>query len=97
MFAMRQALEIMRVRAARPFLRAYPHVRGRVRLSSLLLGGSLRGPYPGPSKTIVSAIPDGAVTRCRHGLKLRLAKDEAFIWPFLFGEYRSRTPASTAS
>src|SRR6476620_6787983 len=87
MVAMRQTLEITRVRALRPLLRAYPHVRGRVRLSSLLLGGSLRGPYPGPPRTIIRAIPDGAVTRCRHGLKVRLHRDAAFIWPYLFGEY----------
>ena len=87
MVAMRQALEIMRVRATRPSCVRIRTFGGRVRLSSLLLGGSLRGPYPGPAKTIISAIPDGAVTRCRHGLKLRLHQNAAFIWPYLFGEY----------
>ncbi len=84
---MRHALDIGRVRAVRTVLRAYPQVRGRIRLSSLLLGGSLNGPFPGPAKTIVPAIPEGAVTRCRHGMKLRLHRDAAFIWPYLFGEY----------
>ena len=83
-------LEARWVRAVRPLLRAYPFGRGRARLSSLLLGGSFTGPYPGPPKSIVHAIPDGAVIRCRHGLKLRLHRDEGFIWPFLFGEYEEK-------
>lgn len=75
------------MRTVRPVLRFYPFRKGQVRLSSVLLGGSLSGPYPGPPEPIIRAIPDGVVTQCRHGLKLRLQKDAAFIWPFLFGEY----------
>ncbi len=84
---MPQPFETAWVRAVRPVLRFYPFRKGQVRLSSLLLGGSLSGPYPGPPESIIRAIPHGTVTQCRHGLKLRLQKDEAFIWPFLFGVY----------
>jgi len=84
---MPRALETAWVRTVRPVLRLYPFRKGQVRLSSVLLGGSLSGPYPGPPEPIIRAIPHGVVTQCRHGLKLRLQKDAAFIWPFLFGEY----------
>ena len=43
--------------------------------------------YPGPAHKIVSAIPEGAVVRCRHDIRLRLHRDRAFIWPYLYGEY----------
>jgi len=85
--SVRRQLEILRVRAVRPLLRILPRVRGRFRLSSLLLASSLNGPYPGPHDRIVQAIPSGTVVRCRHGLKLRVHRDPAFIWPYLFGEY----------
>lgn len=75
------------IRSVRLLLRRYPFRRGRARLSSLLLAGSLRGPFPGPSRRIVSAIPDGAIVGCRHGIRLRLHQDAGYIWPFLFGEY----------
>jgi FkbM family methyltransferase len=53
----------------------------------LLLNGSLRGPYPGPHSRIVAAIPEGRVVQCRHDVVLRLHRDAAYVWPFLYGEY----------
>ena len=81
------AFERRWVSAVRALLRVYPFKRGRVRLSGVLLTGSFRGPFPGPPQRIVSAIPEGRVVRCRNDVLLRLHRDEAFIWPYLLGEY----------
>ena len=49
--------------------------------------------FPAPLQRIVSAIPEGAVVRCRQGIRLRLHRDAAFIWPYLYGEYEEAVGA----
>lgn len=81
-----------RVRFARAVLRRYPFPRGRLRLSALLLSGSPRGPHHGPPGLVLEAMPEGEVVQCRHDLHLRLRQDEAYVEPYLHGEYE---PANT--
>jgi FkbM family methyltransferase len=75
------------VRLAGTVLRRYPSQKGRTRLSSLLLEGSLGGDFPRNPARIASALPEGSVLGCRRGISIRIHRDPAFIRVFLYGEY----------
>lgn len=78
-------LETLRVRLARPALRAYPFQSGRWRLSRALLGGTRE--HPIPHETVARAIPAGRVARMRGGSALRLRNDVMHVAPYLYGDY----------
>ena len=80
-------MEDLRVGLARSVLRAYPFLRGRSRLSSFLLTGVPAGSPTGPPGFVVRSLPERAVVRCRHGIVVRVLRDEMYVWPYLYGDY----------
>jgi FkbM family methyltransferase len=72
---------------ARFAVRTYPFVRGRHRLAGALIGGRLARSDDCLVARTLSMMPEGAMVRCRHGIKLRVYRDYGYIDPYLFGEY----------
>jgi FkbM family methyltransferase len=70
-------------------LRHWPIIRGRWRVASLMLLGSLRG-WPAVCRQIVNDIPRGEIVTTRAGVRMRVRPDPGFLSLYVFRDYEPR-------